>query len=103
MKEQSEEWITLLYIKVNIDGRLLLKERIGNQRREHIHAEVEHTAMSGVNELRYVFQFVVDGLYYRALPQHQLVIKRHQLVFHVASEPSNQVQTIAEQMVKQSL
>ena|SRR5574344_84104 len=95
--------ILLLYIKVYVNRWFLIEKRICNECREYIHAEIEHTAMSGVNELCHIFKFIIDGLNHRSFSQHKLVVKRHELILHIASEPRDEVQAITKQAVKKCL
>src|SRR5574344_243549 len=95
--------ILFLYIKVYVNRGFLLEERICNERREYIHAEIEHTTMSGMYELCHIFKFIIDGLNHGSFSQHKLVVKRHELIFHIASETRNEVQTITKQAVKKCL
>src|SRR5574344_213786 len=95
--------VLLLYIKVYINRGFLFEERICNQRREYIHAEIEHTTVSGMYELSHIFKFIIDGLNHGSFSQHKLVVKRHEFILHIASETSNEVQTIAKQTVKKRL
>ena len=88
--------VLLLHIKVYVNRWLLLEERICNEGREYIHAEIENTTMSGVYELSHIFKFIIDGLNHRPFSQHKLVVKRHELILHVASETRNEVQTITK-------
>ena len=50
-----------------------------------------------------ILQHVVNGFYNVSLAQHHSVIERHQLVFHVYTQPCHQLYSILKEEVKQLL
>ena len=66
--------------------------------------EVVHLATAaGMFDLGYVFKLIDDRFDDRSLAQHQFVKQRHQAVFHVAFESSNELESASEELVKQAL
>ena len=95
--------MTFLYAEVAVDSRLLVEETVCRQSSQHVHGKVEHTAMPGVYSLRYILQFVIDGLDDRSLSQHDLVIDGHQFVLHVASQSRYQMDAVGVQTSEEGL
>lgn len=50
--------------------------------------------MSGMDQLAYILQDVIDGLNDGSLTEHQLIIDIDQLVFHVASQIGHQLDSV---------
>ena len=65
--------------------------------------EVNRTSMSGVLNLRYVLELIMNGLNDCSLPHHHLVKQRHEFVFHVPLDPGNQLDSLTKQEIKQIL
>ena len=76
-------------------------ERIGNQGRDHVDDAVDGTAVPSMLNLTDVFQLIVHTLNERSLAEQDLVEQRHHLVFHVALELGNQLQTLRPSLLEQ--
>ena len=50
-----------------------------------------------------VLEQFVDAFYYISLAQHHLVPQGHKLVFHVRLEPVNEMDALAEEVLKEFL
>jgi hypothetical protein len=59
--------------------------------------------MSGVLNLRYVLELIMNGLNDCSLSHHQLVKQRHQPVLHVPLDSGNQLDSLTKQEIKQIL
>ena len=59
--------------------------------------------MAGVYQLCHVFEFVIYCLYYRSFAQQYLIIKRYQLVLHIALQTRYQVDAVIEKTIEQFL
>ena len=59
--------------------------------------------MAGVYQLCHVFEFVIYCLYYRSFAQLYLIIKRYQLVLHIALQTRYQVDAVIEKTIEQFL
>ena len=56
-----------------------------------------------MHELRDVHELVVDRFDDRSLPQHNLVVVRHELVLHVGPQPCDDVDVVGEKPVEKRL
>lgn len=99
--EEHELPVAFLYLEVEVDLRLVVEEAVGAQSRQQVHDEVVHAAVPGVHKLSHVLEHVVDRLYDAALAQHNLVIDRHELVFHVAFDARDDVHAVVPQLAEQ--
>ena len=59
--------------------------------------------MAGVYQLCHVLEFIIYCLYYRSFAQQYLVIKRYQLVLHIALQARYQVDAVIEKTIEQVL
>ena len=67
--EQCKLLSLSVYTEIYIDSRLLLKETVGCKCRQCIYSKIKNASMSGVYQLCYVFQFIIDGFYDRSLSE----------------------------------
>ena len=84
-----------------VKRRLFRPISISNQARKQVHHEIHWTPMSRVFNLRDVFQLVVDCFYQGSLPKQNLIDKRHQNVFHVASKVRYQLHAAIPELLKE--
>ena len=66
-----------------------------------MHHEADRAAVTGVFNLRDVFELVNDRLDNSTLSQQEFVAQKHQLVLHVGFEPCDQFNTLRPQLVVQ--
>lgn len=78
----------------HINHRLFRKERVGCQACHQVDRKANDGPVSGVLNLSHVFQFVVDGLNERSLPEENAVSNGHDLSLHVTLQLCNQLNTI---------
>lgn len=62
-----------------------------------------NASVAGVYQLCHVFDFVIYCLYYRSFAQQYLIIKRYQLVLHIALQTRYQVDAVIEKTIEQFL
>lgn len=76
---------------VKSDGWLLRLMAVGNQTAQNVDSSVDGRTMPRMLNLRDILQLVKDRLNNGSLTQQQAVIQQHQLLFHVAFEPGNEL------------
>ena len=64
---------------------------IGNQASDNIDKSINRTAVPGMLNLRNILELVDDTLNDGAFPQKQLVLLRHQSIFHVLLQSRNEL------------
>ena len=87
----------------HINHRLLREERVGCQACHQVDRKANDGPVSGVLNLSHVFQFVVDGLNERSLPEDNAVSNGHDLSLHVTLQLCNQLNTINKKPGKEFL
>ena len=77
-----------------MQGRFLGLVGVSDQATDHIDHEVGEAAVTGVFNLRDIFQLVNDGFDDGTLPLPEFVSHVHQAVFHVGFELGDELDTL---------
>ena len=85
------------------DGWLLRLVCVTGKGRHQIHHKICNATVSGVFDLRNVFELIVDRFNQRSLPEHQFVPQRYQPWLHVLTNGGDQLQALVPQLRKQGL
>ena len=76
---------------------------VGNQTGDEIDAKVDCAPMTGVFNLRDIFELVNDGLNDEAFTREELVFENDELILHVFAKGRDKLQTPCEELFKERL
>ena len=68
--------------------RLIVKEAVWRNGRNNIHDEVVYRMISGMYQLRYILEHIIDAFNAISFAQHDFISKEHQL-FYITFELYN--------------
>ena len=91
------------HLVIEIDFRFSGKEAICSHRGKQIHQKIVYTPMPLMNKLSHIFKHIVDGFDNASFAEHNLVVKWHQTLFHVASQAGDDMNPVVPETSEQSL
>ena len=71
--------------------------------RSHVEHKAGNTAMARMFDLGDILELIVDGFDQRAFSQPNFVGHRHQFVFHILLDFSNELKVLFKEQIEQSL